>query len=179
MTQSQPPEATWSVVLENINLVYKLAHQHCRSPQDFNDLVQEGLIGLFEGARRFDPQHSSGASFGTYVYHYIRQRILGFFQDRVQDAETDQIDEEQHDVLSYDEQDYVRNTLRNDLLEHMTALTDDEQLIILLRWLASKPLTGRAIAEQIGMSHQRVQQIESKALGKLRESMLRKRKERR
>jgi RNA polymerase sigma-32 factor len=43
---------------------------------DEADLVSEGMVGLLEAARRFDPER--GLRFFTYARHWARARMLGF-----------------------------------------------------------------------------------------------------
>ena len=56
------------IVEDNMNLVYSIAHKYNR-PNLFDDLVQEGCIGLMYALERFDS--NAGIKFSTYAYHYI------------------------------------------------------------------------------------------------------------
>jgi RNA polymerase sigma factor (sigma-70 family) len=178
-----PSEATWTVVLENIGLVYMVIKDHCRRPQDWNDLFQEGMIGLFEGARRFDS--AFGTAFSTFVVPHIRRRVLGFFQNKESDGQTVQLaqrDDETQDfdnqtILSTNEKQYVKFELRTDIVKHLNALDARERAIIILRWLFPDELTVRQVGDKIGLTGARVCQLEQKALKKLRESMQKRRSE--
>jgi RNA polymerase primary sigma factor len=58
-----------------MRLVVSIA-RHYASPQHlFEDLVQEGALGLIEAVKRFDPE--KGFRFSTYATHWIRQTIAG------------------------------------------------------------------------------------------------------
>lgn len=62
------------LILKNKNLVYKAAtHKKGMSLLDYEDLVQEGLIGLIIGIEKFNIDYPS--KFSTYIYYWIKQRI--------------------------------------------------------------------------------------------------------
>lgn len=62
------------LILTNINLVRKLAKLYSdRSSMDYEDLVQEGIIGLMKGIEKFDIKRD--VAFSTYAYYWIRQSI--------------------------------------------------------------------------------------------------------
>lgn len=55
------------------NLVHKLVSVYGTSKDHYDDLFQEGCIGLIEAAERFDPEKES--SFLTYAYIWVRKYI--------------------------------------------------------------------------------------------------------
>lgn len=63
----------------HINMVYKYAHRYDRSY--FNDMVQEGCIGLLHAADKFD--FDKGARFSTYLSFWVTQSIdRGYIKHR-------------------------------------------------------------------------------------------------
>ncbi|MCW5939696.1 MAG: sigma-70 family RNA polymerase sigma factor [Fimbriimonadaceae bacterium] len=61
------------LIESNMRLVVSIA-RHYSSPQiPFEDLIQEGAIGLMDAVKRFDPER--GFRFSTYATHWIRQTI--------------------------------------------------------------------------------------------------------
>src|SRR5579871_2345664 len=57
----------------NMRLVINIAKNYHNCLVPFEDLVQEGAIGLMTAAERFDP--TKGYRFSTYATHWIRQSI--------------------------------------------------------------------------------------------------------
>lgn len=71
------------LVVKNIRLVYKIASRFNRRifnipALDFDDLVQEGSIGLITAAEKFD--FSRGFKFSTYATWWIKQKIIRAIQ---------------------------------------------------------------------------------------------------
>ena len=65
-------EAEGLLISRYLGMVHKLAYQH-RGILDFEDLVQEGCIGLLNAIGGFDPGHD--ARFSSYAYICVRNRI--------------------------------------------------------------------------------------------------------
>src|SRR5579884_1740517 len=61
------------LVEANMRLVINIAKNYHNCLVPFEDLVQEGAIGLMTAAERYDP--SKGYRFSTYATHWIRQAI--------------------------------------------------------------------------------------------------------
>lgn len=67
------------LVIDNLKLVHFVA-QKFRGLTCYEDLVQEGTIGLIKAVKRFDL--SSGNKFSVYAVPYIRGEILHFLRDK-------------------------------------------------------------------------------------------------
>ena len=67
------------LVSKNYRLVVQVAHAYRRSGVPFEDLVQEGNVGLIRAAAKFQPDIGK---FSTYVTWWIHQSINRFLQDR-------------------------------------------------------------------------------------------------
>lgn len=58
----------------NLRLIVKIAKEYTGLGISLPDLIQEGNIGAFKAAKKYDPDR--GAKFGTYAAWYIRQGIM-------------------------------------------------------------------------------------------------------
>jgi RNA polymerase primary sigma factor len=65
--------ALHKLVKHNLKIVVTIANRHIGQGVPIDDLIQEGNIGLFEAAQRFDP--NSDARFITYASLWVRKRI--------------------------------------------------------------------------------------------------------
>ena len=62
------------MIESNLGLVKAIASTYRRSSVPFDDLVQEGTVGLIRAVERFD--HRRGLKFSTYAVWWIRRAIL-------------------------------------------------------------------------------------------------------
>jgi len=67
------PEARQRLIECNLRLVISIARRYRCRGLTFEDLVQEGVIGLMAAVSRYDPER--GFRFSTYATHWIRQAI--------------------------------------------------------------------------------------------------------
>ena len=71
--QSGNTEARQQMVESNLRLVISIAKRYRSRGLSFEDLVQEGILGLMAAIARYDPE--KGYRFSTYATHWIRQAI--------------------------------------------------------------------------------------------------------
>ena len=71
------------MINSNTGLVAFVAHKYKTNCLSFDDLMQEGLVGLIKAVDRFDPER--GICFSTYAIYWIRQAISRLIvkQDKV------------------------------------------------------------------------------------------------
>jgi RNA polymerase primary sigma factor len=62
-----------ALVLHNLPLVLSVARRFRNSELDYEDLIQEGILGLIKAAEKYDP--GRGTRFGTLAVWWIRQSI--------------------------------------------------------------------------------------------------------
>lgn len=72
-SQERINKLVWDTVVINPRLVTCIAMKFTGRGLPLIDLIQEGNIGLFEGAKRYDPER--GYHFSTYVVWWIKQGI--------------------------------------------------------------------------------------------------------
>lgn len=68
------PAARQAMMEANIRLVMSVARRYTCKSLTFEDLVQEGILGLLEAVNKFDP--ARGNRFSTYATYWIRQAIV-------------------------------------------------------------------------------------------------------
>jgi RNA polymerase primary sigma factor len=61
------------LIESNMRLVFALARRHGGGGVPFDDLVQEGMVGLIRAAEKFD--HRRGLKFSTYAFCWIRRSL--------------------------------------------------------------------------------------------------------
>lgn len=72
----QDQAAAKKLVVHNLRLAIKMAHQYRRAWTNLMDLVQEASAGMAVAAQRWDPDQ--GTRFGTYAVYWIRAQLTRF-----------------------------------------------------------------------------------------------------
>lgn len=67
-------EAREKLILSNLRLVVSQAKRYTNSRLDFEELIQEGNLGLMKAVDKYDPER--GYRFSTYATWWIRQSIM-------------------------------------------------------------------------------------------------------
>ena len=67
------------LIIKNMRLVQKIASKYMNRGVDFEDLVQEGVLGLNTAIDRYNPK--LGYAFSTFSVWYIRQKIQRYIED--------------------------------------------------------------------------------------------------
>lgn len=223
-----------ALVQHNLRLVVSVAKRYIGSGLSFNDLVQEGNVGLIKAAEKFD--YTKGFRFSTYATWWIQQAISRALHDQarvirvpvymmeligkikkissiaVQKTGKQPSAKELAQILNVDvkkvklalesmssisslnvtigddddatvedmiadpnasvSKDMFEESLSSTMRFVIETLGEKEAQVILYRFgFCGNPLTLEEIGKKIGLSKERVRQIESKALKKLRNPM--------
>lgn len=67
-------DARNELVTRNLGLVHHMARHFSLAGEDLDDLVGEGILGMMEAAKRYDP--TQGTRFGTWASHWVMRSIL-------------------------------------------------------------------------------------------------------
>ena len=171
------------IVRLNMPLVLAMAKRTRLNSMDFNELISEGNMALLRSVDKFDC--SRGFKFSTYSCRAILKafsrvamrasRYRGRFPAEFDPAlEQDHYVEEQREVV---EEDCV-DELKAILLRNLADLTDVEQKVIEERFALTaddpdeaKPKTLEQVGLIIGVTKERVRQIQNKALRKIRTAL--------
>lgn len=160
------------IVERNLGLAYSMMRQFGSHRLDEDDLLSDAMLGLTRAVDRFDPWR--GYRFSTYACNVIARALMR--QGR-RERQYRQVFPVQYDV-PYERpipdedgqtQLYVER-LKRALSENLGALTELESEILANRFPDDDHprLTFQEIGQHVGLSKERVRQIQNAALDKLR-----------
>jgi len=163
----------------NLRLVVSIARKFSNSRQEFDDLVSEGNMILINAVEKFD--YSRGFRFSTYTTHAVQRHFYRRWQtmqrrrQAVQSAPQEIMDEVPHvrDDTQFDPGPIKQ--LEKIINRFDECLDDRERRIVVERFGLGKSevaRTLRQIAEDLGISKERVRQLQFKAIDKLRQVAL-------
>ena len=232
-------EAAQQLIMSNLRFVVSIARGYMGYGLPFNDLIQEGNIGLMKAVKRFSPDHE--VRLISYAVHWIKAEIhefvlrnwrivkvattkaqrklffklrsskkrLGWFSQQEVSDVADKLGVKPETVLemesrlnahdlAYDnpldddddnhfapaaylsdmradpaeqlEADDWSSQNENTMMSSLNNLDDRSRTIIQRRWLDDDKATLHELAEQYQVSAERIRQLETNALKKLRVS---------
>jgi RNA polymerase sigma factor (sigma-70 family) len=147
-------------------LVKKLARKYSYGQIElYEDLVQEGTIGLLQAVKRFNSTHSSKATFVTFAHAYIRGSILHYLrkypvikEDPFDDFLTETLADTTPDKAALiDVSDYIQDLLKVLPSKHKTVI---EHVFI-------QDLTQYETAAKLGLTKMSVSRCVRTAIKKL------------
>ena len=196
MTTPDETNKAWicEQVENNLGLVHLLANRHATSRTPFDDLFQEGIFGLWRAIEKFDPQRnikfSSYAApwIRTYMRRYVNRVIApGVNEQPLQqwrreggvDLHASQIENWTHkhsditliDVVEPDTATASEHTeLHAAVKQQFEQLSERHQQVLRDRFGLDghAPVSLTTVGKHLGVSRERVRQIELQALEKLR-----------
>lgn len=183
------------VMKEHYKMVYSLAKKYSILGFSQEELISEGIIGLMFAIEKFD--ESQNVKFSTYALYWVRGQILKFvnkFKMNKYYELPNTINEGEEGVFNnskYHLNHIVKNISENTEydfvnyenkieIEHIREINSkirvaidllplQEKRIIEQRWINYSKKTLVDLAEEIGVSQERIKQIEKKALQNLKE----------
>jgi RNA polymerase primary sigma factor/RNA polymerase sigma factor len=165
------------IVQANLRLVVSIAKRHMSSSDDFFALVSDGNMSLIRAAEKFD--YARGNKFSTYaswaiMKNYARTIPTEFkHRDRFRTTADEMFMAREDDRKNpYLEESAYRQRQRQ-VLRILNRLDDREQKIISARFGLGKgnePLTLKEVGAEMGVTKERIRQLEARALVKLREA---------
>lgn len=168
------------LIRANLRLVVSLAKQRVSPTRDFYNLVSDGNISLIRAVERFD--YTRGFKFSTYATWAVVKNFARTIpteakhQARFQVASDElfkSVEDERVDHMAQEREEARRRHSVNRLLSY---LSDREQDIIVRRFgldYRLEPQTLQQIGDELGVSKERIRQLQSRAIEKLREAAAR------
>lgn len=156
-----------SISKELFSLVYSIALKYKNDFVDFDDLIQEGFIGLYKAQKNFNPDKK--VLFKTYAYYWIKKQILSYLkkQNKFEILSFNEID---LDSLKYNEDFNEENILLSNLQKKIDfdnyCLTKLETEILKLCFYEKLPF--REISKRLDLSTERVRQLYQRAIRKIK-----------
>jgi len=163
------------IVQANLRLVVSIAKRHVDSADDFFELVSDGNMSLIRAVEKFD--YGRGNKFSTYASWAIMKNFARTIpsefkhKDRFRTAQDEMFaaTPEVRGNQFLEENEQQRRESQIELI--LDRLDEREQKIIISRYgldHAQEPLTLKEVGEEMGVTKERVRQIEVRALNKLR-----------
>lgn len=165
------------IVQSNLRLVVSIAKRHVTSNDDFFALVSDGNMSLIRAVEKFD--YSRGNKFSTYASWAIMKNFARTIPSEFKHRDRFRTTTEELFVARQDDrrdpylEETVQRSRQRELSKIMNRLDDREQKIIAARFglgRGSEPLTLKEVGEEMGVTKERIRQLEARALLKLREA---------
>ena len=162
------------LIRANMRLVISIVKKFVSPQFSFDDLLSDGMMTLMNAVEKFDFER--GYRFSTYAYRSIARNAYRRIMDRKKEQsrytavpeESVESAEDEGGTASMDEGTW--ELLRGLLSQFMSSLDEREQLIVSARYALGEHRqvqTFQSIADQLGVSKERIRQLEHRAVGKL------------
>lgn len=177
-------EAKHILIERNLRLVAHIVKKYQPPPEEMEDLLSIGTIGLMKAVVTFDPDKS--ARLASYAARCIENEVLMYLRGKKKSSKevslyepigTDREGNEIQlfDVIEMNEEDVYRRLERKEDVIRLyqqveSVLSQSERMVLKLRYglYNEEEYTQREIAAMLGISRSYVSRIEKSAIEKLR-----------
>lgn len=164
-------ELSLEILMDNYkNLVAKIARRFFIIGADFNDVIQEGMIGLFNAYNKYD--ESKNTQFKTFATLCITRQILTAITKANKNNKNDLLDDISMDVFNNNsiilspEDDIIFNEEYNNLLLEISKILSDKEQTILNKFLDNK--SYEEIASELNITKKSVDNALTRIRNKLK-----------
>ena len=156
---------------EHEGLVMDIAKRFQGCGVELDDLIQVGKIGLLHALRNFD--QSKGMAFSTYAHSCIRGQCLNEVnRNKLEEPGVQSLSSMENDAdFDIPDASPARNTDVKTIIDRfLPELSEREQTVLKMRYGigTAQAETLKDIGDRLGLTKERIRQIESGALNRLR-----------
>lgn len=166
------------IIRSNLRLVVSIAKRHVGPTQNFFELVSDGNISLMRAVEKFD--YARGFKFSTYASWAVMKNFARSIPDEQRRLDRFRTSHAELFASTEDEradpvEELTAQVQREAQVERILERLDErEQRIIVRRFglrRGQEPLTLKEVGAELGVTKERIRQIEARALTKLREAV--------
>lgn len=165
------------IVQANLRLVVSIAKRHVGGSDDFFSLISDGNMSLIRAVEKFD--YSRGNKFSTYASWAIMKNFARSIPDEFKHKDRFRTTGEEvflahQDTRANHYADELEQQQRESQINRILHRLDEREQQIIIRRFGldhkKEPLTLKEVGEVMGVTKERIRQIEARALSKLREA---------
>lgn len=162
------------LIYSNLRLVISLVKKYVSPQLAFDELYSEGIVTLMQAVEKFN--YTKGFRFSTYAYRSISRALYNMQVNLQQEQVVVSLDNEQQvETAAQPDRSSAMNetwwnTKRESLTKLVLRLDRREQLIVRARYALTPRgtiKTFQTLANKLGISKERVRQLEQRAIQKL------------
>jgi RNA polymerase primary sigma factor len=164
------------IIRANLRLVVSIAKRHLGSTNSFDELVSDGNMSLIRAVEKFD--YARGNKFSTYASWAIMKNYARSIpdqhvqRDRFVTGHDEMFEARADERSSEQEHESQLRTMRDSISRILEKLDARERSIIVSRFgldEAGEPHTLEEVGNELGVTKERVRQLEVRAMDKLRQ----------
>jgi RNA polymerase sigma factor (sigma-70 family) len=164
------------LIRSNLRLVVSIAKKHMKANTNFFEMVSDGNMSLIKAIEKFD--YTKGNKFSTYATWAVMKNYARSIPQEAKIQDRFRTGNEEVFLFSEEERgnqfaEEIRHHQQHDALMDILQQLDPREREILVRRFGldekTEPLTLEQVGEYLGVTKERIRQLESRALRKLKQ----------